>query len=610
MKVPLMRYGNPQSQAGYTSLFYINNPQFTAPLNLSPGGMGNNEYYFQVSISKGYTNIVLIENNVRSEGAARMGVLKIATAFPVGYKLADNKSPYDLLKDVRDVFVSKYMEPLRGVPGHRFLKEFPGPEALIEAVDRYSLVEAGIPHRVMEGRESVFLRTDRIREFLRDFQYPELTGYKDVIVAAEGDYMPRIELQEIPRRPKWRLSVNGIAQKWPSHVRDPFMEIVEVSKESGSPYYTYSAVTVNLRSLLENGGNDKVKVDTTTETVCVTLEKIPVERKLRLRFRGEGSRETLMRGLHFNLEKREIYPDRDGNLRLNGTDIDKPVRVKYEGKDYKIESETVGDEIVITSTRRNSRSKSKRFISDYNTSGGDGGNNISGNGWGSIGREGAGREENSGISDFWQHPAVLGGVIFVALIIGYVIGCFFPFTSFFKGEKEEAAEVVAVEDSLNKEEQDYEVKEEVWFSTAEGWEEIRNLLKRDNLSFDVVNKTADRISSLRRDTTELAKAALDENKELVDSVMGYKAVVDALVNGEVGTIKKSEKFLNPNHKWMVWEIHTGWRDSNGEHYYYKEGCDIATREFKDKAGAYKSFKELETLHLGKKENKDDTRLKK
>lgn len=235
-KVSLMIHGNPQAIAGYQPIFYINQPDFTPPSDNAVGGMARNDFFFVVNISQAFTNIVLVHNNIRSVGASRDGVLKISIAIPQGYALADGKTPYDLLCEVREVFVTRYMDSISGLTGgYRFRQSMPGPEMIQAVVDKYSYIRAGLPHRRMTGVTNGYLVTDRPDLLLSDLQYPEFAGYKEIIVGKFCDATPKIAVSSIPRRREWRLRVNGEFSALPRDIFDINIDRINVSIPIDNP---------------------------------------------------------------------------------------------------------------------------------------------------------------------------------------------------------------------------------------------------------------------------------------------------------------------------------------------------------------------------------------
>lgn len=347
-KVSLMIYGNPQSAAGYQPIFYINDPRFTPPIDLSPAGMAQNDHYFVVNISQAFVNIVLIQNNVKSAGASREGILKFAMAVPKGYRLANGKTPYDFLMDVRNAFMANYMDQYGS--GWQFKSPLPGPQIIQQVVDKYAYEPAVLPHRQMRGQAQGFLATNQIAALFTDLQYPEFERFREIVVGEHSTQPSNVGNIAIPRRPQWKLMVNGQRTQWP--VRDIYTEPVNIIAEANNPRYFEPAKVTFTVNEARQGKYPEVSVDEVNEVVNVRLEHKPRRRVVRVKIEGAQLSPSDFADIDFRVGGRKVVVGADNQILLQGVDIDKPVTADYEGRNYTMKSFLQGDTLTLKMQRK------------------------------------------------------------------------------------------------------------------------------------------------------------------------------------------------------------------------------------------------------------------
>lgn len=355
MSVPFMIWGNPISNAGYNAIFYFNNPTFTAPGDTSPQGMGDNDFFFTVNISQAFTNIVLIQNHVTSADSSRGGRLKFAMSIPKGYRLANGATPYEVLTEMRNLFVTQYMDPARGDGAFRykFRMTTPPPQALEAVLARYRYVPASLPHRVMRGQVDGFLRVpaDKMHDLFSDLQYAEFQPYRQIVIAEHGELNPHVGVAGIPRPVKWSLSVNGTLTNWPAKRPDESYVIAVPNK---SPRYWENA---EIRFRLKDaaaGTVPGVTPDFANETINVRLNPIPRQRVYKISIQGASPAEirhiTFVAGNH-------TIPCDGNQIVLKGEDIDIKPTARYNGYDYTLEGSGVNGDTLVVTLRKKARGR-------------------------------------------------------------------------------------------------------------------------------------------------------------------------------------------------------------------------------------------------------------
>ena len=188
-KITLAVYGNQHSNSGFQPLYWINNPERQLE-NLLPPGMGQNPYYFVVETGTKYTQFTLIENNVSSYDGFRAGVLKMAIGIPNDYRLTNNESPMNVLLDIRKTFIEQCMTKKSSLSLTRnFKDELPDEQMFKDILNKYSLMRTYDQVYPMQGTEDavILLSSEQTTAFFSNVHYPELAGYKRLVVGEKGN---------------------------------------------------------------------------------------------------------------------------------------------------------------------------------------------------------------------------------------------------------------------------------------------------------------------------------------------------------------------------------------------------------------------------------------
>lgn len=590
-KVALMIYGNPQSAAGYQSIFYINDPRFTPPADLSPGGMNQNDHYFVVNISQAFTNIVLIQNNVKSAGASREGILKFAMAVPKGYRLADGKTPYDFLMDVRSVFLANYMEPYGN--GWQYKFPLPAPNIIQSTVDKYSYVPAALPHRQMNGQAQGMLVTNQISALFSDLQYPEFGRFREIVIGEHSTVPTNVGNIAIPRRPAWRLKVNGMMQQWPGNVRDIHSEPINISAMPSNPrHYEPAAVTFTIAEA-RKGSYPEVTVDEANEVVNVRLDHKPRRRTIRIRMEGDTLPPSDFRDLTFRVAGKVTNVADDMQIVLSGPDIDRPVSVDYTGKDYSMRYSLAGDVLTVNMKRRQLNRPNRGYNAD----------NI-----GTDRRQDFGNRhtpnydaplpaKGSPLQEFFRNPIASIALIAVAFLIGIVVGFFIH--KYVANKDKDPQET-----TVNVDEEDVVADE--WWTQQRNFENMNDNLQSMGLLFATVEGYGKKISELEESNSESAQKAREEHADLIAQVKEYTKAVNAIRSANVDALKTAK--LNPVHQVLIEQAFVGWYDPdlehpelNSRHNYTAEAQGKAKARFVQKAPEMESFIDFINLHEGLQE---------
>ena len=188
-RITLAIFGNQNSNSGFQPLCWINNPVQQLE-NLIPPGMEDNSYFFVLETGEKFTQYTLVQNHVSSYMSVRPGALKMAIGIPNGYRLADDESPLSLLMDVHDTFLQECMTQKSSLSENRnFKEELPDEQIFKDIVARYSLEPSYDPVYPMHGDADavLLLSAGQMADFFRNVHYPELQGYKRVVIGEKGN---------------------------------------------------------------------------------------------------------------------------------------------------------------------------------------------------------------------------------------------------------------------------------------------------------------------------------------------------------------------------------------------------------------------------------------
>ena len=206
--------GRPASNSGHIPLVSINSPQFQLE-DKEYVGFNDNSYFFTVKIVENYVIYKLVKNNVRSHNAIRPSTFHIAFSIPKGFQLANENTPYDVLKTLLDVFLNKCLECKDTVRGtYEFKDGLVDQHVLDEAASSFSIIPCEAPWRVMNTKGSIgyYIGDDQtIKQILADIQYPEFQKFSEIVLAnsSNGSTYAPIDNLEIPRKIAYSLYIDN-----------------------------------------------------------------------------------------------------------------------------------------------------------------------------------------------------------------------------------------------------------------------------------------------------------------------------------------------------------------------------------------------------------------
>ena len=271
--------GRPASNSGHIPLVSINSPQFQLE-DKEYVGFNDNSYFFTVKIAENYVMYKLVKNNVRSHNAIRPSTFHIAFSIPKGYQLANEVTPYDVLKTLLDVFLDKCLECKDSIRGtYEFKDGLVDQHVLDEVVSSFSIIPSETPWRIMNTKGSIgyYLGDDQtIKQILADVQYPEFQNFSEIVFAnsANGSTYVPIDKLEVPRKIAYSLYIDN----QPEGVVIDESRPISISSHEDSICYTNKKLTFTIEEALASKVSEHVNINKAAETIRVSTQGLAEER--------------------------------------------------------------------------------------------------------------------------------------------------------------------------------------------------------------------------------------------------------------------------------------------------------------------------------------------
>lgn len=228
----------------------------------------------------------LIDRQVKSCDADAPGVLSIAVAISSDWQLANNASPYRLLREVYEKFLNTYMTPVSD-GRHSFIDVDNDSEIFRELLSGYSLEKRKTPYFRMTpaGQTGILcVAPADLEEFFRNTQYKEFAPFKDVEVGCScgAQVTPVLEKLQIPLPPiVFDIYVNGV--KTGATMQSPSDNYTATAPSTS--LYDYKSVEFSLQELLESPSGmlekegAKMSLDFQKNRIDCNLKKVDINYK-------------------------------------------------------------------------------------------------------------------------------------------------------------------------------------------------------------------------------------------------------------------------------------------------------------------------------------------
>lgn len=272
--------GRPASNSGHIPLVSINSPQFQLE-DKEYVGFNDNSYFFTVKIVENYVIYKLVKNNVRSHNAIRPSTFHIAFSIPKGFQLANEVTPYDVLKTLLDVFLNKCLECKDTVRGtYEFKDGLVDQHVLDEAASSFSIIPCETPWRVMNTKGSIgyYIGDDQtIKQILADIQYPEFQKFSEIVLAnsSNGSTYAPIDNLEIPRKIAYSLYIDNQLE---GVVTDEAVPI-SINSHEDPICYTNKTLTFTIEEALAGKVSEHVYINKAAEAIRVSTQRLAAERE-------------------------------------------------------------------------------------------------------------------------------------------------------------------------------------------------------------------------------------------------------------------------------------------------------------------------------------------
>lgn len=270
--ISVLAVGNPAGNAGVGPIVMYNNPQFNVE-NDTHGGLSDNDYYFSVKIENNYTVYKLIKNNVRSLQAIRAGYLAIAFSIPRGYELVAS-TPYQVLMELWKDFRGSCLtlkDPVLQV--YEFNSKNIDTSVLNETAKAFSLRQTNKVYRPMDNHSSdvalIVQPDDKIKELLKDVQYPEFSPYKEILIAESASNSTKYKLLsdiQIPRLVSYSVIVDGSPKEYVADKNYP----IKVTSDKDSAFYQNKTEIFTISDISEGKDIPGITIDEANEQISVS----------------------------------------------------------------------------------------------------------------------------------------------------------------------------------------------------------------------------------------------------------------------------------------------------------------------------------------------------
>lgn len=264
--------GSSVPNLGYETLIMCNNPNIDIK-DRNYDGMGKNSYFFSICIEQKQIVYSLIKNYIRAHGSIKQSNLTIALSIPKGYRLSGGVSPYDVLIDLKDIFLQECLicrDEILEI--YEFKEERPALDVLDETTKKYPLVECPSPWHIMPKSAPIgclITAENSVKDLMRDVQYKEFEKYSEVLVAdtVNGSlrFTPIVGL-EIPRKTEYNIIVDGKQCRKTNNIK----EIISISLDNDSRAYSCKEIRFSINDLLNGNIIEGVKFDGEKETINVS----------------------------------------------------------------------------------------------------------------------------------------------------------------------------------------------------------------------------------------------------------------------------------------------------------------------------------------------------
>ncbi len=248
--------------------------------------------------TKDYILYSIIDRRVKSYDADASGVLSIAMTIKKGYKLSGGASPYTLLKQAYELFISTYM--VRKADGRdEFINKDVDDTAFRDLFSKYPTEEDN--RTLLPMNPKGLTATLRVEEsnrevFFRDTQYREFMPFKEVEIGYECQTTEPLKNLRIPRPNIYSLYVNGVSTNKNYTEDDGVISASAPSTET----HDYVSVNFSIQELLmaEESKIEKdgatIQLDNESNRIKCELKCKEKEYAIKYEFNGKNAKDFIV----------------------------------------------------------------------------------------------------------------------------------------------------------------------------------------------------------------------------------------------------------------------------------------------------------------------------
>lgn len=251
-KIGLRIAGTKSRQGGFAPLVAVGILAGNEDDNMDKITVVSEKPVYAIKHTNNYILYQLIDRKVKPCDNNTPGILSIALTIARDVQLAYGKSPYSLLKEVYNKFISDYME--RGSDGlDRFIDKNTDQSEFVSILEQYPLENrssAYIPMNPGGMSGTICIPQDKMTELFRDSQYQEFAPYKDIEIGVNCMTMPDLENIEIPRPQTYFVVVNDAETKTTMKKSTDFFDTATILRDTQD--VTYDNIYFSLDELLDS----------------------------------------------------------------------------------------------------------------------------------------------------------------------------------------------------------------------------------------------------------------------------------------------------------------------------------------------------------------------
>lgn len=203
--------GNKLSSAGYQSIISNGTLAVADRVDVISGGL---PYYYTFTHSESHSIFIMRRTDVTSYMGSRTGRMAVAVAIPKGWRMANAKSPFDLLNDLWAAYRDRYMEWGEFSRSYQFTNVAEDESIFQAIIANYPLeVFSGVVPVTMRGASAAWLQASpsEIRDIMRDTRREGIEQYSEVLLVENGNCSgPQIDIRG-HRRPTYSVFCNGMS---------------------------------------------------------------------------------------------------------------------------------------------------------------------------------------------------------------------------------------------------------------------------------------------------------------------------------------------------------------------------------------------------------------